>query len=87
MVDNWAETNEDNKDTAVVILDQTAAYNIIEHKLLIDKLKILGMDNHSIQYFTNYLKGRTHVVTVDGETSSELHTGPLSVVQCVLKLW
>ena len=81
LIDQWAQNLEDGIDTAIIILDQSAAYDIVPHHILIEKLRILGADNHSHQYFKNYLSDRTQQISLDGIYSEELHIGPMSVVQ------
>ena len=81
MIDIWAHALEDNEEIAVIILDQTAAYDLISHEILLRKMEILDFDHHALNYFKNYLKNRTQQTTLDGAISEELHTGPLSVIQ------
>ena len=82
LIDEWSEDMEKkNSDKAVLILDQSAAYDTICHKILLSKLKILGFDTHSIQYMENYLSNRNQVVQINGSNSNNLYTGPFSVVQ------
>ena len=45
MLDKWSEAYEDNKEFAVIVLDQSSAYDVIDHILLIEKMKILGFQN------------------------------------------
>ena len=58
-----------------------AAYDIVPHKILVDKLKVLGADNHASQYFENYLKDRFQQVLLDDQYSEELFEGPMLIVQ------
>ena len=81
MLDEWAEALENGESNAILVLDQSAAYNIICHQKLIEKLKILGADNASTQFFTDYLRQRRQSVTVDAFQSDTLESGPLSVCQ------
>ena len=81
MVDNWATSLEANQDLAIIILDQTAAYDLISHKILLQKMKILGFDDHTSDYFKNYLENRSQRTVVDGTLSEELFSGPISVIQ------
>ena len=68
-------------DKAVLILDQSAAFDTICHKILINKLAILGFDPPSLQYMQNYLSNRNQTVQINGTNSSNLYTGPFSVIQ------
>jgi hypothetical protein len=81
IVDHWAQLLEDNIPTAVIALDQSAAYDIICHKILLKKLRILGFNNNTLNLFRSYLEDRTQQVSVDGALSEKLHIGPMSVVQ------
>ena len=81
MLDEWSEALEKGDNSAIMVLDQSAAYDVICHTKLIEKLKILGLDQNAILYFKDYLQGRRQTVTVDTFQSQTLETGPLSVCQ------
>jgi hypothetical protein len=81
LTDHWAAQLEANQSNAIVAIDQSAAYDIVEHKLLLKKLQILGFNSGAIKLFKSYLNNRQHVVMVDGSISEKLHTGGVSVVQ------
>ena len=49
MLDTWATRYEMGYDTAVIVLDQSAAYDTISHKILmIDKMGVLGFQTKTI---------------------------------------
>ena len=81
IVDTWAYLLEEGEELASIAIDQSAAYDLIDHPLLINKMKILGFQQESIDCITSYLKDRTQVVHMDGETSPSLHIGNRSVIQ------
>ena len=81
MLDDWAEDLENGHENAILILDQSAAYDVICHSKLLVKLQLLGCDRNAIQFFTEYLKDRKQSVTVDTFQSDTLESGPLSVCQ------
>ena len=81
LLDDWVYDLEDGKNLAMLILDQSAAYDLISHPILIKKLRILGLDPHAIGYFTSYLENRSQKVVVDTFKSEEMFIGPLSVCQ------
>ena len=81
MLDTWALNYEQGQDLAVIVLDQSAAYDTISHKILIDKMSILGFQENTTKYFTSYLTDRQQSVYVDGFLSDSLHIGQVSVVQ------
>ena len=81
LVDEWADDIEKNHHKAILLLDQSAAFDTICHSILVNKLKILGFDSHATQYMENYLSNRNQIVEIDGVKSNNLFTGPFSVVQ------
>ena len=81
MLDMWSEAVEKGDELAIIILDQTAAYDIISHEILVKKMELLGFTQHTLELFKSYLKNRSQKVMVDGTTSEELFSGPTSVIQ------
>ena len=61
--------------------DQSAAFDVCDHEILTEKLKILGLDEKSIEWMQSYLSDRSQSVMVDGHLSSEVDLPPCSVVQ------
>ena len=91
LVDTWTQLTEQGHEVAVIALDQSAAYDLIDHPLLLQKMSLLGFQKDTLNYFTSYLEDRSQVVYLDGVTSDSLHIGSRSVVQgsvmsCVLFL-
>ena len=66
---------------ALVLVDQSKAFNIIDHKILIGKLKIIGFINQAIKIMENYLQNRRQYVAIQTAKYDCLLTGPRSVVQ------
>ena len=48
MYTNWVENHEEDKITAVVLLDMSAAFDLVDNSILIDKLKLYGFDAGSV---------------------------------------
>ena len=71
MLDDWVYSLEQGEDSVVLILDQSAAYNIVWHPLLIQKLQILGFQEKSLKLFKSYLSDRRPRVLVDSFLSDE----------------
>ncbi len=57
---------------AVLFIDLSKAFDTVDHNILLSKLVSLGFDNSSINWFRNYLSGRTQAVVADGSRSSLL---------------
>ena len=81
IVDQWATLVEQGEDIAGIALDQSAAYDVIDHHILLRKMRILGFQQETIDWFTSYLKLREQTTFIDGFYSDKLHVGNKSVVQ------
>ena len=71
MVDSWVEAFENKDITAIVMCDQSAAFDVCDHKILLDKLEVLGVDEDAIEWFSSYLDGRQQAVYIDGALSDK----------------
>ena len=81
MHDQWIEDMEAGKIIGVTLYDQSAAFDVCSHSILIEKLKILGLEETALEWMTNYLSGRNQSVLVDGYLSAPIDLPPCSVVQ------
>ena len=50
----------------MVILDLQKAFDTVNHKILINKLKALGLNKITINWFVSYLRDREHIVDIAG---------------------
>ena len=60
----------------VMMIDLSAAFDMVDHDLLLEKLKLHGLDSNAIQWIQSYLADRSQTVCVDGCLS------PLLNIQC-----
>ena len=72
MYDNWVETDDRGEYSAVCFLDLSAAFDVVDHDRLLEKLDVYGFDDNSVLWMESYLKGRKQVVYVDGCISGKL---------------
>ena len=54
------------------MVDLSAAFDMVDHPLLLQKLKLLGLQDDAIAWMDSYLSGRTQSVIVDGCLSPPL---------------
>ena len=80
MYDNWVEGLEGGNMTGVMMIDLSAAFDLVDHPLLLQKLKLLGFDHHAVMWMWSYLTGRHQSVYVDGKFS-EFQEVPVGVPQ------
>ena len=78
-------------EAVLIALDQSKAYDLVSHTILLDKMRILGLKNQAINIMANFLSERKQYVQLEGKRSSKLLLGPNSVIQgstlsCVLYL-
>ena len=59
-------------DSATVFCDCSAAFDTIDHKLLLNKLRLYGVKECNLKYFESYLSGRTQYVSIGGVPSEML---------------
>jgi len=60
--------------TLVVLLDYSAAFDTVDHGVMLDVLKYrLGLTGSALQWDSNYLSGRSFAVVSVSETSTSIN--------------
>ena len=72
MYDTWVEAMDKEEATGVCLLDMSAAFDIVSHTVLLDKLLLYGFDKGSHTWIKSYLDGRKQTVCIDGTCSPML---------------
>ena len=72
ITDEWLEAMDKGLFTGVVMIDLRKAFDVVDHKLLLKKLQIYGLNGNSLKWFKRYLSGRYQKVCVDGKLSEQL---------------
>ena len=67
--------------TALLAVDLSAAYDLCDHKILIQKCRIMNMGKPTIKWLTDFLNARVQYVELNGETSEILSMGEQGVIQ------
>jgi hypothetical protein len=65
------------KMVGVLVCDQSAAFDLCDHYLLVEKLKLMGLEEPATSWIWSYLTGRQQSCFVDGNLSS-----PLDLFSC-----
>ena len=69
--DDLLRAADDGNGTAVVLLDLSAAFDTIDHEVLLDRLNgHCGLTDQTLSWFNSYLRGPTQVVKI-GKASSQ----------------
>ena len=79
--DKLLEDFNNGIDTALITIDQSKAYEVVSHKILIEKMKIIGFLPQALQLMSSYLSERKQIVQLEGKRSESLVLGPQSVIQ------
>ena len=66
MMDVWLEAFDEDEVTAVIMVDLSAAFDVVDHCILLDKLKAYGFEMKEVLWIQSYLTGRRQQVYVDG---------------------
>ena len=81
LLDTWTQSLERGDDLLTLLVDQSAAFDIVDHKIFMRKLESLGLSTKALSLMRDYLHNRQQSVCVDTYTSEYLHSNPMSVIQ------
>ena len=71
--DTILEAVDKKELTAIVYLDMSKAFDSINHSILLQKLKAIGLVPSAVSWFNNYLSQRSQVVRINAALSDTLH--------------
>ena len=69
----WIEAAENNELSGVCIIDQSAAYDLLDNFLSPKKLKDYNFDEASIKWIQSYLGDRKQCVKIESKTRDLLN--------------
>ena len=72
MQDTWVGALEDGDLSGVCLLDMSAAFDIVDHPLLLKKLELYGFGGNSLEWVNSYLTNRRQCVSISGSLSKLL---------------
>ncbi len=77
LTDEWLEAMDKGLFTGVVMVDLRKAFDLVNHKLLLKKLELYGLDPNTLNWFHRYLNGRYQKVCTNGKLSEplQIHSG------------
>ena len=80
MYDEWVTAYDDGELSGVCLLDMSAAFDIVDHSILLKKLELYGFEKNSLDWIQSYLTGRSQCVSINGSLSKLLPV-PIGVPQ------
>lgn len=62
MIDDWIENISSNTFTAICSFDVKKCFDTIDHKLLLKKMQLYGIEEYELSWFNYYLSNRSQMV-------------------------
>ena len=72
MIDTWLEAFDNDDVTAVVMVDLSDAFDVVDHLILLQKLEIYWFERQELAWKQSYLTERKQQVYLDGALSDPL---------------
>ena len=72
MYTTWLDAIEEGDMAGVCMIDMSAAFDVVDTQLLLEKLELYGYDRNAIQWAWSYLTYRSQAVYIEGSLSSLL---------------
>lgn len=69
ILDKWLKALNDGYIIGVIMVDFKKAFDLVDHSLILQKLKLYKCSDTAITWFSSYLNDRMQKVTVNGEMS------------------
>ena len=72
LLENFYSDIESGKSIGMLALDLRKAFDTVNHKILLDKLKHYGISEICLNWFRSYLEDRTQMARINGSVSDPL---------------
>ena len=72
MYTTWLDAIEEGDMAGVCMIDMSAAFYVVDTPLLLEKLKLYGLDRNALQWTWSYLTYRSQAVYIEGSLSNLL---------------
>lgn len=69
MIDSWLKAINDGKLVGCLMIDFRKAFDLVDHGILLQKLKLYKCDERTITWFDSYLTSRTQTVSINNAMS------------------
>ena len=63
---------DDGEPSGFCLSDMSAAFDIVDHSILLKKLELYGFEKNSLDWIQSYLRGRSQCVSINGSLSKLL---------------
>ena len=69
MYDSWINALESGKLAGICLLDMSAAFDVVDHRLLLQKVSAYGFQEDVVAWLESYLNNRAQAVSINGDIS------------------
>lgn len=69
LIDKWLKALDQGEMVGTIMVDFRKAFDLVDHTILLEKLKIYQCSENSLNWFTSYLTDRVQKVSVNGQLS------------------
>ena len=70
MIDSWLKAINDGKFVGCLMVNFRKTFDLVDHNLLLQKLRLYKCDENSLSWFNSYLSNRTQMVSINNKVSS-----------------
>ena len=70
VTEDWLHSMDKGEMIGMVTIDLQKAFDTVDHSVLLNKLRLNGLDQHACKWFRNYLSNRAQFTVVNGVQSS-----------------
>ena len=70
LFDMWLEAAEHKELIAALLVDLSAAFDVVDHEIFLQKLRIYKFSENTINWFKSYLEERIQMVQVETKIST-----------------
>ena len=72
MLDIWLKHLDKGKLVSALFLELSAGFDVINHSILLEKMKLYNFSEQTIDWFSSYLVGRSQCVQIESSLSPSL---------------
>ena len=81
VLDIVQQSHDSGQIPAVMALDLSAAYDLVNHDILLERCRLLSLSSHTLLFVRDFLKSRSQAIENEGRMSPALMSGDCGVVQ------
>ena len=70
VTEDWLHSMDKGNLIGMVTIDLRKAFDTVDHSILLEKLRLNGLDDHACKWFKSYLSDRVQCTVVNGVESS-----------------